>query len=106
MMGQTNLEPGTDGAPGADRHASELSGRQMRHAPGGEDHLDLGEMGSVALEVGRIDDLWIKLGQRRDALAPAIAEDLAVARRIVVEQESLDRRGVSSRLCFGCDPRR
>jgi len=76
-----------------------------RHAPGCEDHLDLGEMGSVALEVGRVDDLRVEIGQRRDALAPAIAEDVAVARRIVVEQRRLDRHGISSRLCFGCDPR-
>jgi len=71
------------------RQPRELRIGQIGHAPGREDHLEPGELGRVALEGGSAHHLGIKLGHASDARAPALAEDLAVARRIVVEEGGL-----------------
>ena len=51
----------------------------------------------MALEVVGVDHIRIEVGQRRDPVAPALAEDLAIADRVVVEQ---GRLLLGHRACF------
>jgi hypothetical protein len=70
------------------RQRGELLIVQAGHTPGREDHLHACELRNMLLEARGRDDVWVKLHQPGDALASPAAENIAVARRVVVEKSS------------------
>ena len=45
-----------------------------------ENHLDIGELAGMLVEISGVNDMRIKVCQRGDALAPALSEHLALDR--------------------------
>src|SRR4051812_34243046 len=59
---------------------------KVRDAPASEDHLDIGKLVGMGIEITGVDHMRVELGERSNLLAPTLTEDIAVGWRIVIKE--------------------